>query len=81
MTRNVLKTQLAQRVVHWLLLAVVALSFISGLGITQFRTVESVTFGLLTKPLSFHMHDFLWIPFVILLALHIYQAIGKRSKK
>ena len=81
MTKNVLKTRLAQRVVHWLLLAMLALYFISGLGITQFRTVESVTFGLLTKPLSFRMHDFLWIPFVILLALHIYQAIGKHSRK
>jgi len=81
MTRNVLKTRLARRIVHWLLLAVVALYFISGLGITQFRTVESVTLGLLTKPLSFQMHDFLWIPFVILLALHIYQATGRHSKK
>jgi len=79
-TKNVLKARLARRIVHWLLLAVVALYFISGLGITQFRAMESVTVGLLTKPLSFQMHNFLWIPFVILLALHIYQATGKHSR-
>ena len=81
MTKNVFNSRLAQRIVHCLLLAVVALYFVIGLGITQFRTIESVTFGLLTKPLSFQMHNFLWIPFVILLALHIYQAISKHSRK
>ncbi len=71
--KNVLKRNLARQVVHWLLLAVLALYVITGLGITEFRIVEQVTFGLLSKPLSFMIHDNLLIPFIILLALHIYQ--------
>jgi hypothetical protein len=33
--------------VRWLLLAAVALYLVSGLGITEFRTVQHLTFGLL----------------------------------
>lgn len=71
--KNVLKRNLARQVVHWLLLAVLALYVITGLGITQFRIVEQATFGLLSKPLAFMIHDNLLIPFIILLVLHIYQ--------
>ena len=77
--KDILKSRLAKQIVQVLLLIVLALYFITGLGITQFRIVESVTLGLLTKPLSFKMHDYLWIPFVVLLLLHIYQGMGKRN--
>ena len=59
--------------VHWLLLAVIVLYLITGFGITEYRIVEQVTFGLLSKPLAFKIHDNLWIPSIILLILHIYQ--------
>jgi hypothetical protein len=39
-----------------------------------------VTFGLLTKPLAFKVHDNLLIPFIVLLGLHIYQQIKKTSR-
>jgi hypothetical protein len=77
--RNVLKARLAWQIVHWLLLAVVVLYFITGFGITQFRVVEFLTFGLLTKSLSFQIHDNLWVPFVVLLGLHIYQWVYGRK--
>ena len=79
--KNVLKDSLARQVVHWLLLAVLVLYLITGFGITEYRVVEQVTFGLLTKPLAFMIHDNLLIPFVILMILHIYQGVGKSTKK
>ena len=79
--KNVLKQNLARRVVIWLLLAVLALYLISGFGITEFRIVEHLTFGLLSKPLAFMIHDNLLIPLIILMILHIYQGFGKLTKK
>ena len=60
-----------KKVIPWLLLAVLALYILTGFGITQFRTVEAITFGLLTKNLSFRIHNALTIPFAVLLVVHI----------
>jgi cytochrome b561 len=62
---------LVKRTIHWLLLVVIIVFLITGLGITEFRTVETLTFGLLTKNLAFKIHNSLWIPFIILLIMHI----------
>lgn len=62
---------LVKRVVHWLLFVVTIGYLLSGLGITQYRIIESVTFGLLGKNLSFRIHDNLLAPFVTLLILHV----------
>ena len=70
---NILKQNLAKRVVQWLLLAMVILYIITGFGITEYRTVELLAFGFLTKALSFNIHNNLTIPFVVMLGLHIYQ--------
>jgi thiosulfate reductase cytochrome b subunit len=77
--RNILKENLAKQVVHWSLLAVLLLYVLTGFGITSYRAVEFLTFGLLTKPLAFKIHDNLIIPFVVLIGLHIYQQIKKKS--
>ena len=77
--QDALKSRLARRMVQGLLLAVIILYLISGFGITQFRIVEAATFGLLGKALSFQIHDYLWIPFVVLLLLHIYQGLRKKK--
>ena len=62
---------LFKRIIRWALLAAILLYVITGYGITEFRTVERVTFGLLTKPLSFKMHDYLVYPTAALLLLHV----------
>jgi len=80
MIENALKSHLAKAIVRWSLLALIVLYFITGLGITEYRTVEALTFGLLTKTLSFKAHNVLWIPFVILLILHVVQRTGKPNK-
>lgn len=75
--RDVLKENLAKRLVRWLLLVVIILYIITGFGITEYRIVELLTFGSLTKSLSFKIHNVLIIPFVALLGLHIYQRTRK----
>jgi predicted transporter len=79
--RNILKQNTAKQIVHWSLLAVIALYILTGFGITSYRTVESITFGLLTKPLAFKIHDGLIIPFIVLMGLHIYQQTKKSSEE
>jgi len=62
---------LVRRTIQWLLLAVTILFLITGFGITEFRVVETITLGWLTKSWALRLHDNLWIPFVVLLVLHI----------
>lgn len=65
--------RLARKIIQWLLLAVAVLLLITGLGITYYGAVETISFGLLTKNVSHQIHTApgLWIFFVVLLALHI----------
>jgi cytochrome b subunit of formate dehydrogenase len=79
--KSVLKQNLARQVVHWLLLAVIVFYLITGFGITQYRIVEHLTFGWLSKPLAFKVHDNLLIPFIVLLILHVYQGAKKSTKE
>ena len=60
-------------VIKWLLLVTVIFYLITGFGITEFRTVEALTLGLLTKSWAFKIHEILWIPFVVLLVAHIFS--------
>jgi len=71
-TRRVTQVHaLAAKTVRWLLLAVVLLYLASGVGITEFRTVEPLTLGLLTKAVAFRLHDALLAPFIALVVLHV----------
>jgi dolichol kinase len=79
--RNVLRESLAKQIVHWSLLGVLVLYVLTGFGITAYRTVEFITFGLLGKSLAFKIHDNLVIPFVVLIGLHIYQQTKKTTKE
>jgi len=62
---------LFERIIQWALLGITIIYVLTGLGITQFRIIEHATFGLLSKNLSFAIHDNLLIPFIVLLVLHI----------
>jgi cytochrome b subunit of formate dehydrogenase len=63
--------RLFERIIQWALLIVTFIYILTGLGITYFRIIEAATFGLLSKNLSFAIHDNLLIPFIVLLVLHI----------
>ncbi len=71
MMKGTKSQNLLKQTVIWLLAIVIVLYGVSGFGITEFRTVETLTFGLLTKNLAFKIHNSLEIPFVILLLLHL----------
>lgn len=62
---------LVDNTVRSLLLAAIVIYFVTGYGITEFRTVESLTFGLLTKNLAFRIHNALAVPLIVLLFLHV----------
>lgn len=59
----------------------IILYLITGFGITEYRIVESLTFGLLTKVLAFKLHMNLEIPLAILLILHIYFSLISRPPR
>lgn len=67
-----MKIETLKKIVGYLLLTAVLLYVLTGYGITQFRIVEPLTLGLLTKSLSFKIHSYLIIPGVILLIVHLY---------
>jgi cytochrome b subunit of formate dehydrogenase len=69
-----------KKLVHWLLVISVILTLLSGFGITEFRIIEQATFGLLTKPLSFMIHTYVWLFFLVLLVAHIYLSWERKKK-
>ena len=61
-----------------ILLVLLAAYMITGLGITEARTVEMITFGILSKPVAFQVHSNLLLPFIVFLLLHIaYKPISR----
>ena len=71
MMKGTKSQNLLKKTVIWLLAIVIVLYGVSGFGVTEFRTVETLTFGLLTKNLAFKLHNNLEIPFITLLLLHL----------
>ncbi|MDP3065660.1 MAG: hypothetical protein Q8N08_02895 [Methanobacteriaceae archaeon] len=59
-----------RRIVHILLILLTVLVLLSGLGIAYYRPLEALTWGLLDKTLSFKIHNYLFVPFVVVLILH-----------
>lgn len=68
--RRAAVVNLIRKIIQWLLLAVTVVFLITGFGITEFRVVEAVTLGWLSKSWAFRLHENLWIPFIVLLVLH-----------
>jgi thiosulfate reductase cytochrome b subunit len=83
------RIKMVKRIIRWSLVLVTITYILTGFGITEFRVVESLTFGLLTKYWAFQIHMNLEIPFIVLLVLHIflspairaYSAIRKRVSR
>lgn len=70
MNDNILNT--LRKAIQVILLILLIAYGISGFGITQFRIVETLSFGLISKLLAFQLHDNLAVPFAIFLLLHIF---------
>jgi uncharacterized membrane protein len=78
---RIIHNRLTIYIVRWSLAIVAVVFLVSGFGITEFRIVETATFGLFTKNLAFRIHEILWVPFVILLVVHIYQSLSARKAR
>jgi len=73
--------ELTKTLTHILLTIVIILFIVTGFGITNFRIVESLTLGILSKPVSFQVHTNLTIPLIILLLLHMTFTLSKKLRK
>jgi hypothetical protein len=60
-----------RKIAAYLAFATVLLYIITGFGITQYRIVGALTFGLLGKALSTKIHSYLIYPLLIFLILHL----------
>ena len=65
------KNRIIKTSVDILLMAVIILYIFTGYGITNYHIVESITFFVLSKPISHLIHSNLIIPFIILTIIHI----------
>ena len=73
-----MKRHLVKKVINWSLFALTVVYCLTGLGITQYRIVEALTLGILSKNLSFRLHENLLVPFLVLIGLHIFfRAISR----
>ncbi|MFC1873338.1 hypothetical protein ACFLW3_00800 [Chloroflexota bacterium] len=70
-----------KKVVYWLLVGTSVLYLVTGFGITQFRTVEAISFGWLSKGISLRIHNVLWIPFLVLMGPYIFLKLKGREKR
>ena len=79
---NMSGLRLSKSIIHWLLAAVIVVLLITGLGITEYGIVESLSFGLLGKALAQKIHTApaLWISLLVLLLLHIFLPFIGRKK-
>jgi thiosulfate reductase cytochrome b subunit len=73
--------EIVKKVIPWLLLALLALYIITGLGITEYRIIEKITFGGLSRNLSFKIHDNLLYPFLVVLVAHIVLRYALKKKR
>ena len=63
-----------RKISAYLLLLVIVLYIITGFGITRYQVVEKITFGMLSKSLSFKIHHNLIYPLVIFTIIHLYYS-------
>ncbi len=75
------RMNLVKGVILSLLVILTVLYVVTGFGITEFRIVDTLTFGLLNKNLAFKIHNGLTIPAAIVLILHILVNIISRQRE
>jgi hypothetical protein len=59
------------RYLGWAALGLLLFTVLTGYGITEWRIVDSLTFGLLGKANAQRLHSYTEVPMVILLAAHV----------
>jgi len=74
-----MKRRTAQFWISRALLVLTLLILLTGFGITHPYIIEPATFGLLQKSTSYRIHTLTWGPFLILLLLHLYFSLPRRT--
>jgi thiosulfate reductase cytochrome b subunit len=69
-----------RKIIHWGLLVIIIIFIITGFGIARHRIIETMTLGLLSKPVSYQIHSYLVLPLVIFLYLHVFLTWKKKRK-
>jgi len=72
--------KLIRKIMHWGLLVLIIVFIVTGFGIARYQIIEAMTFGLLSKPVSYQIHSYLVLPLVIFLYLHVYLTWKKKKK-
>jgi len=73
--------KLVRKIIHWGLLVIIIIFIITGLGFARYRVIESITFGLLTKPVAYQIHSYLIFPLIVFLYLHILITWKNKKKR
>ncbi len=66
------------RVCGWLTMTLALVTLLTGYGITQFRIVDSSTFGILNKAVAQRLHGYTDLPFLGLMLAHVGIALWWR---
>lgn len=69
------------RLLGWLAVILLALVVLTGYGITEYRTVDTITFGLLNKASSQRLHEWLDIPLLVVVGVHLGLVLWARRKR
>jgi len=72
---------IVRTVVHWLVTILIVRYIFTGIGITYYNVIETVTFGWLSKLGAYQLHTFLLYPFIIVLVLHIALSLIQNRQK
>ena len=64
----------------WFALLLILLTLLTGYGITQWKIVDTLTFGLLGKAASQRWHESVGLLAALLLSLHILIAVWLRTR-
>jgi hypothetical protein len=62
----------------WAAMALLIFTALTGYGISEFRIVSSLTFGLLNKVVSHRLHHYTEVPMLVLLIAHVGIAVWGR---
>ena len=64
----------------WVALILILLTLLTGYGITQWKIVDSLTFGLLGKAVSQRWHESVGLLTALFLSLHVVIAVWLRAR-
>jgi cytochrome b561 len=73
--------KLIKRIIHWTMVAYIVVYVVSGFGITNFQTMESLTLGLMGKATAMQLHNNMELPFLVLILAHVYVSLIMRKQK